>query len=185
MPDKILVEIIADHLPYEIDMLRLTYKELARAKKPENLEEEACHNAIIEAFCVHARSLIHFFASKGRETDAKASEFKTEFVTALDVAKKPLQSILDDVLNKQIFHLTKKRTTIDVKKFDVGDHGWTVLALIEPEIEKFMKALALKPEFGSLGCKTSPIAVGLPFSSTTGSLTITDLAPPTAKSDDN
>src|SRR5260370_26249933 len=116
MPDKILVEIIGEHLPYEIDMLRLTYKELeAGAKKsaPKSQEEQACRYALIEAFCVHARSLIDFFADKRyKQTDAIASDFTTGFATALDVAKEPLKSIRVK-LNKQIFHLTKDPTIID------------------------------------------------------------------------
>ena len=171
MPDKILAEIIGNHLPYEIDMLRRTYKELqARANKPaQSQEERTVHNALVEAFCIHARSLLDFFADKRKKpTDAIASDFATGFVTALDVAKEPLKSI-HVKLNKQIFHLTKDRTITEAKKFDAGVDGVCLLKLIEPEIEKFTTAPKLKPEFKSFKCETSPITVfvGLPFSAST------------------
>jgi hypothetical protein len=176
MPDKTLAEIIGNHLSYEIDMLRSTYKELqARANKPapKSQDEQTVHNALVEAFCVHARSLLDFFADKRSqgpkgETDAIASDFTTGFVTALNLKKEPLES-LRNKLNKQIFHLTTKRTIIDAKKFDVGVDGVCLLKLIEPEIEKFTAAPKLKPEFKSFKCETSPITVfvGLPFSAST------------------
>jgi hypothetical protein len=64
MPDRILVEIFEKHLPYEIDMMRLIYREVearANGPAPKSLQEEAGRNALIEAFCVHVRSLIDFF----------------------------------------------------------------------------------------------------------------------------
>ena len=173
MPDKILAEIVGEHLPYEIDMLRLTYQELeARAKKPapESQQERACHDALIEAFCVHARSLLHFFADKKRkgrtDDDAIASDFTIGFVTGLQLDEQPLEAILTR-LNKQIFHLTTERTVAEAGKFNVGTDGLTLLKLIEPEIEKF--TTNLRPEFQSFKCKTSPIYLiaSLPFSSTT------------------
>ncbi|WP_315742083.1 hypothetical protein [Bradyrhizobium sp. SZCCHNR1075] len=181
MPDKILVEIIGEHLPYEIDVLRLTYKELERVAKKsaaKGQEEQAYRYALIEAFCVHARSLIDFFADKRHKpSDVIASDFTVGFVTALDVAKEPFKSMRVK-LNKQIFHLTKDRAIIDAKKFDVGIDGTTVLKLIEPEIAKF--AAALKSEFKSFKCATGPIAVGLPFSACTAKveqMTIIEFGP--------
>jgi hypothetical protein len=88
VPDKILVEIIDEHLPYEIDMLRLTYRELEATvvRGPnESRHQNACRFALIESFCVHARSLIDFFAdSSTNPNDAIASNFTTGFVSGLD-----------------------------------------------------------------------------------------------------
>jgi hypothetical protein len=172
MLDKILVEIIAEHLPYEIDMLRLSYDELeARAKKltdtNKSKEEQVRQYALIEGFCVHARSLIDFFSNRRtQKTDAIASDFTTGFVTTLDLAREPLKSIRVK-LNKQIFHLTTDRTIIDAKKFDVGTDGTTLRELLEPETEKF--TAALKPEFKPLKCATARVTtlVAQPFSSCT------------------
>lgn len=76
MPDAILMDIIEKHLPYEIDMLRRTHTQLSKIDEAD--EQRAIRNALIESFCIHARSLLHFFANnKMRITDAIAKEFTT------------------------------------------------------------------------------------------------------------
>jgi hypothetical protein len=43
MPDRILVEIFEKHLPYEIDMMRLIYREVearANGPAPKSLQEK-------------------------------------------------------------------------------------------------------------------------------------------------
>ncbi|WP_315747816.1 MULTISPECIES: hypothetical protein [unclassified Bradyrhizobium] len=171
MPNQTLLGIIREHLPYEINMLRLTYKELeagAKQAPAKSQVQQVYQNALIEAFCVHGRSLIGFFADKRyRDTDTVASDFVDGFVKTLNVDTEPLKSIVNQ-LNKQLFHLTKNRTIIDAQKFDVGRDGSLLLKLIEAEIIKFTAALQTT-DFKSFKCDTSPIAVlpGLPFSSCT------------------
>jgi hypothetical protein len=52
-------QIITEHLPYEIDMLRYAYN---RLQTP--LQGQAEINVFIECFCVHARTLLDFFWDK-------------------------------------------------------------------------------------------------------------------------
>ena len=55
---QILIEIYNEHLPYEIDMLRSTYIHLTANPPPVGVVKDA----LIESFCVHARSLLDFFS---------------------------------------------------------------------------------------------------------------------------
>src|SRR5579872_4487128 len=102
MPDEILKEIFADHLPYEIDMLRFTFNKLAQGglAKEEN-------NTYLEAFAVHARSLMDFFQNRqSKADDVVAGDFTSTFVPKINDKVKPLSGIRTK-LNKQVFHLTK------------------------------------------------------------------------------
>jgi len=150
MADQILIDIIDEHLPYEIDMLRNAYSALAATPPPTGV----CKNALIESFCVHARSLIHFLANKPtRKDDATASDFAAGFVTSLNLAGEPWKTILEK-LNKQAFHLTKARTIVD--KFDPGVDGRTILLEIERELHEFQRHIA--PDFKHFKCQTSALS---------------------------
>jgi len=156
MPDQILNDIIREYLPYEIDMLRLTHKQLegyrAREELLETDPEKVVRLALIESFCVHARSLIHFFSNtRSKRTDSISSDFIDGCKTGFDVEEDPLKSILYR-LNKQIFHLTKDRTVVQEEKFNVGSDGVKVLELVEREIANFKKCI--RPGFPPFECKT-------------------------------
>jgi len=160
MPDQILLDIINEHLPYEMDMLRVTYTKLAAiaqsptAATPEN---RACRFALIESFCVHARSLVDFFlATSANPNDVLATEFTTGFRSSLDPANAPLRDIRTK-LNKQIFHLTKDRTLIDAAKFDPGTDGSYVLNALEAEMRNFIACL--RPDFRPFTAHTVPVNV--------------------------
>lgn len=142
-----------EHLPYEIEMLRDTYRALAATPPPTDVSK----NALIKSFCVHARSLIKFFANKpGRRGDAIAGDFTADFVERLNLNTEPLKSLWRK-LNKQIFHLTKVRTIVDADKFDPGTDGTIILQEIEQELQKFQNCLT--PDFRHFRCKTSPPSV--------------------------
>jgi hypothetical protein len=151
VPDKIHTDIFVEHIPYEIDMLRETYRMLAAVPPPT----DALKNALIEAFCVHARSLLDFFKSTSTNTnDAVATEFATGYVPQIDETVDPLKTIRLK-LNKQIFHLTKDRTIVNVEKFDPGIDGPEVVNTIETELARFVGFI--RPEFGQFRCKSQPI----------------------------
>lgn len=151
MPDQVLIDIINEHLPYEIDMLRTVYGELAGASPPTGVFK----NALIESFCIHARSLIHFLANRpSKPDDAAASDFTDTFVTTLDLQVERLKFILQK-LNKQAFHLTTARTVVD--KFDPGADGKIIILEIERELQNFQNCL--KPEFKHFKCRTSALSV--------------------------
>ncbi len=176
MPDQILIDIIDEHLPYEIDMLRDTYSALAATPAPTGV----CKHALIKSFCVHARSLIAFFAKTPcRKGDAVAGDFTAGFVERLDPCTEPLKSLWTK-LNKQIFHLTKDRTILDSDKFDPGTDGTKILQEIERELLKFRNCLL--PDFKHFKCKTSPLAVplsGPPGPSSYSSSTVNSPTPKT------
>jgi hypothetical protein len=174
MADKVLTQIFKEHLPYEIDMLRRTYAMLEALARPpvdpETSDQEVQRFALIESFCVHARSLIDFFSKASpKKTDATAADFKPGFVTTIDRDKPPLAGIWFK-LNKQVFHLTKNRPFAEADKFDVGIDGLGLMKMLEPEIARFM-AFASSPDFQNLKYNTVAATISeLPFSTNTTSI---------------
>lgn len=118
------------HLPHEIDMLRATY-ELARAARPA-----AEHEALADSFLMHARNLIEFFQ------DRPSCDFDPRMFTG---GSYPLNRdfVADTILpriNRQIGHLTVKRTAQEADK--LGPRDWAlILRALEEEIARFTKAL--------------------------------------------
>jgi hypothetical protein len=178
MPDQILVAVINEHLPYEIDMLRSTYRQLESvANHPphsETAEQKMLRNALIESFCVHARSLIDFFANRrNAATDAVAGDFTDGFTASMDPSKQPIRT-LRTKLNKQLLHLTRDRKLAVSEKFDVGSDGRRILQEIEPAIERFTGCLTA--DFRSFKCSTLPLIFAStdgiqPFASATSAIT--------------
>src|SRR4051812_15785969 len=74
-------DMLVEHLPYEIDMLRAAYAFLTCAERPkvkEAIKENTAlvtfiSNATIEAFWVHARSLLEFFRREAQAEGRTAS----------------------------------------------------------------------------------------------------------------
>jgi hypothetical protein len=123
-------DFFTEHLPYEISMLRATY-ELARAQKPA-----AEHNALVEAFLLHARNLIEFFKDRPacdfdpRMFTNAGYQLNKDFVADSVVAK----------INRQTSHLTAKR--ISNAADELGPRDWAlILRALETEISRFAKAL--------------------------------------------
>jgi hypothetical protein len=123
-------DFFTEHLPYEISMLRATY-ELARAQKPA-----AEHNALVEAFLLHARNLIEFFK------DRPACDFDPRMFTAASYQLNK-EFVADSVMakvNRQTSHLTAKR--ISNAADELGPRDWAlILRALEEEISRFAKAL--------------------------------------------
>jgi hypothetical protein len=181
MPDKVLVDIIEQHLPYEIDMLRSTYGQLSVAAKidpaSETFEQRLIRFSLIESFCAPARALLDFFSNRRNySTDAVASDFTDGFTPTFDANTEDFKT-LSKQLNKQLFHLTKERTLLD--QFDAGNDGTKILRYyIEPAIEHFRSCLA--NDFQHFKCNTSPVTFEStirtpPFASATGTLTTVSL----------
>jgi hypothetical protein len=118
------------HLPHEIDMLRATY-ELARASRPG-----AEHEALAESFLMHARNLIEFFQDRPTcDFDPRMFTVGSYQLNKDFVAEQVLPRI-----NRQISHLTVKRTSRDADK--LGPRDWAlILRALEDEIGRFTKAL--------------------------------------------
>lgn len=153
MSDQILNEIWKEHLPYEIDQLRGSFGQLKDKERDDRDDSDVAlrvvRNALIESFCVHARSLIDFFANRRiKKTDVTAEDFG-HFPASLQTEKEPLKTLRMKI-NKQIFHLTCNRTIFETAKFDLQTDGVHILQLIEKEIERFNQ---LRP----LDCKIPPL----------------------------
>ena len=160
MPDQILLDIIDEHLPYEIDMFRLAYLELVAIGKPSQAEtpqEKARRFALIKSLSVHARSLVEFFLSTSTNpNDVLATEFTSGFTSSLDPVNGPLKDIRTK-LNKQIFHLTKDRTLVVASKFDAGTDGGFLVTALEAEIKNFSNCLL--PDFRAFRTNTNPLVI--------------------------
>jgi hypothetical protein len=157
--NKILLEIINEHLPYEIDMFRSAYRQLAAFSKvkpvPETSEQKVLRFALMESFCVHAMSLIDFFANRRTDpTDAVASDFTDGFTASIDPSKQPIRT-LRVKLNKQLFPLLENRIPNVADQFDVGSDGARISQEIEPAIERFTASLTA--DFRNFKCETEPL----------------------------
>lgn len=120
-----LDEVFQTHLPYEVEMLRYAYDRLEG-----EITDDALRNALIECFCLHARSLIEFFEKKG---DVSAKAFANGNYVAL-VGKAQLVSAARRDLNNQISHLVNdQRTTSPAHKIS-ADLRRDYLNLIEAEL---------------------------------------------------
>jgi hypothetical protein len=134
-------DIIKEHLPYEMAMLRATFKYL-------QLDHgEVIDNALINSFCVHARNLIDFFAGTKEAQDRSIAKTFTDPAynpfKGHDVRREPIYG----KLNKQITHLAYGRATADSEK--IGPKDWeALLRLINEEADNFVSHL--KPVYKRL-----------------------------------
>ncbi|MEO9634066.1 MAG: hypothetical protein ABJF89_13300 [Parasphingorhabdus sp.] len=93
-------EILGEHLPYELWMLRETHEKLGSA-----LTDQVLCNALIESFCLHARLLLEFFEKKKSKhaKDYTGGSYKAAHLGSLTKTER-------DKLNTQIAHITGYRT---------------------------------------------------------------------------
>jgi len=131
------MEAFEHHLVYEINMLRHTFVFLTiPAWSPE------LRNALIEAFCVHARNLVEFFDEKSAtpgqsEGYLGAKHFSNGYEPWKEGGP---NKVLRNRLNRQISHLTYDRTS--EKEGKIGpDEQIELFKLIQREIELFGKCL--------------------------------------------
>jgi hypothetical protein len=100
--EKIKIDMLREHLPYELNMLDYAYEALAKETLQSD-DAELSKNASIECFFLHARNLIEFFnGSKSVERTASAAHFTTEEIS-YDLPK------LMNEINNQIAHLNYPR----------------------------------------------------------------------------
>lgn len=123
--------LIERHVPYEIIMLRACF-DLLQVPQTDVL----FGNALIEAFCVHARNLIDFFSSTDPVSGSvpAARHFTDDFYRPFSSAKP--KGELYGRLNKQIAHLDYGRTDDDNKHIDTVDRI-SLYRLLEDEISNF------------------------------------------------
>lgn len=123
---------LAEHLPYELKMLRHTYKRLVQGGL-HYLDWNAAH----AAFAVSARNLVAFLTNNEKgSNNFQANDFAASFRSR----KGELASTINKV-DPQLFHLGKSRPTEAKGKFDTAD-AKIVLDWIENEMAKFLAALS-------------------------------------------
>jgi hypothetical protein len=136
-----LLDCFDEHLPYEIEMLRITYELLHKPVVVQVGGEEAAKlvlSAMMESFSIHVRNLVEFFKYK-EPCDFSPGMFaiagyplKTRFVN---------DSILTKI-NTQIAHLTTRRTRVDQEKFNRDDDWQHAYEAIEREISRLYANLS-------------------------------------------
>jgi hypothetical protein len=151
----ILEEIAQKHLPYEVDMLRQTYRKLAEGPLPDAV----VRNALIESFCIHARSLLDFFGNwRSKPDDYIAADFTNGFKPRINIPP-----AIRTKLNKEIFHLTGERKSTEADQFSMTIEGKKLIRELEREIVRF--EYYLKAEFTPLfKCETLPLTAMDTFS---------------------
>jgi hypothetical protein len=122
---------MADHVPYEIAMMRLTHEALFGGAVRRGT---VCYNACIESFAIHARALIDFFNGRKGGDAADYTRGYTPFVGG------QVRKTLTDKLNQQIAHITEKRVNSDEEKLNTQDIQ-DLRLLLDAEIASFVRCL--------------------------------------------
>ena len=126
-------ELYNEHLRYECEMLVTTDQVIGRV-----FPLYPVNNALIEAFCFHARVLIEFFNEKYVGTSPFVDRDYRAWASG-----KP-SKILVTKLNTHVAHLTRNRTTNPELKINDADRS-ELLRCIVAQVFNF--ASHLKPEF--------------------------------------
>jgi hypothetical protein len=116
-------DMLVEHLPYEIDMLRNSYAFLsstARLKIREAIPENAgtvtfLNNTVIEAFWIHARCLLEFF-QRVSQTEGRTS-CAQDFTRDQPTYDLPFENLTESI-NNQICHLNYARFRNSSDKID-------------------------------------------------------------------
>jgi hypothetical protein len=123
-------QLMREHVPYEIAMLRATLDALSAVEWPPLFR-----NILIESFAIHARVLIDFFNGKGG-SDAK------HFVNATYVpfAAGKVPDRLTRKLNQQVAHITERRVSGATDKLN-GEDMIELRVLLDAEIAEFLRRM--------------------------------------------
>jgi hypothetical protein len=127
----ILDDLIAEHIPYEVIMMRETYDLLFAGAHPEGI----VRNALIESFAIHARALTDFFNGR-KGCDARL--FTRDGYLPFKNGK--VSGRLVEKLNQQIPHITQKRYSDSMRKLN-GKDIRELCQLLDQEVYAFMRCL--------------------------------------------
>jgi hypothetical protein len=134
-----LRETINHHIPYEVRMMRQTFAMLGDGAACLWVSQVVI-NALIESFCLHARSLIEFFSGQkspaGGITAAKHFA-KEDYQPCSD--KGPGKEFMHK-LNAQIAHPSYFRTSNDEEKLSAKDRS-TLMKFVEGELARLSAAM--------------------------------------------
>jgi hypothetical protein len=124
-----IIESQLRHVAYELDMLVYTFDKLLLVEPLVGRSFQAGQvNALIEAFCIHARNLDEFFQGSSRGDNLKAKTFADSRYEPRPNDKE--RKNLISKINKQISHLTEQRTSVAEEKIDAGDRARLYVILI-------------------------------------------------------
>lgn len=162
------VDFLKEHYVYEINMLWETNQRLGASELDDqaiSLEQDAgrarhlqtIKNALIESFCVHARSLLDFYEKSPGGDDVVAAEF----VKSSSFSAYTLSTNVRSKINKQIAHLTKKRE--GASKLDASDRE-DLLSVIYSNHVAFQSDAQIQ----YAGCFADVVQFVRPFSSPPG-----------------
>lgn len=108
-------------------MLEETYQKFPNA-------DQVINNALIEAFCLHARNLIEFFAEEGRK-------YTTDEYRAFPHISGKKLSMIKTMINIHVSHMIYDgRTTNDADKIDHATRA-VVLNMLSAEVAHFQAHL--------------------------------------------
>lgn len=136
MPAEPIDELFREHFGYEVTMLHSAHQMLTKTQaEPKTIEEKTIKNALIESYCIHARSLIDFFRGKDGSFVSKCvdSSYKA-------FPRGKIRKALITKLHTQIAHLTQMRKSASADKIDDCDR-LELLNAIRDELENFRSHL--------------------------------------------
>jgi hypothetical protein len=128
------IEYLANHLPYELLMLRHCYERTLKNR------DELDWNAFHEAFAVHARNLFDFLTNGGTNNNFNAADFSGFKAARGSKIDTRVRVILNQDLHRQVFHPGKQRTTEDREKVGPKDRK-VVFDWVEAQLAKFIETL--------------------------------------------
>jgi len=152
-----IIETQLKHVGYELDMLVYTFDKLLLVEPLVTRSFQAGQvNALIEAFCIHARNLDEFFQCSGQGNTLKAATFADSRYKPRPNDKE--RKNLISRINKQISHLTEQRTSEAEEKIGSADRAKLYSILIaeadnftrhlQPHIRPAWKYVLSSPAFG-------------------------------------
>src|SRR5215471_16068857 len=134
-----ILETQLKYVGYELDMLVYTFDKLLLVEQlvPRSFQAGQV-NALIEAFCLHARNLNEFFQGSGRDDTLKAATFADNRYKPRPSDKE--RKALISKFNRQISHLTEQRTSVGEQKISSADRARLYSVLIA-EADNFTRHL--------------------------------------------
>jgi hypothetical protein len=152
-----IIETQLKHVGYELDMLVYTFDKLLLVEPLVTRSFQAGQvNALIEAFCIHARNLDEFFQCSGQGNTLKAATFADSRYKPRpnDKERKNLLS----KISRQISRLTEQRTSVADEKISSADRAMLYSILIaeadnftrhlQPHLRPAWKYVLSSPAFG-------------------------------------
>ena len=148
------------HVPYEIIRLDEMYRLMAQPdlfnfKGIPEKQQPTIEDALIVAFCSHARNLVEFFEKQPSDNYACAKDFAKDKYEPLKINHGTRLHSLKGMLNNQINHLTYERTDQPDEKIGAPERK-ELFQAIHDEVVRWKAAL--KPEYDVFTINTDSLA---------------------------